>query len=61
LPPAGTVISRHYKGEELRVTVLPEGFEFEGERFKSLSAVAKAVTGQHVNGRAFFKLTKGVA
>jgi hypothetical protein len=61
LPPPGTVISRQYKGEELRVTVLPNGFEFGGERYKSLSAVAKAITGQHVNGRAFFKLTKGVA
>jgi hypothetical protein len=60
LPPPGTQIVREYKGEQLRVTVLPDGFEFEGERFKSLSAVAKAITGQHVNGRAFFKLA-GVA
>ena len=43
------------------MTVLADGFEFEGERYKSLSAVAKAVTGQHCNGFSFFKLTKAVA
>jgi hypothetical protein len=61
LPPPGSVITREYKGETLRVTVLADGFEFEGERYKSLSAVAKAVTGQHMNGYLFFRLTKGVA
>jgi hypothetical protein len=47
LPPPGTVITRAYKGESLHVKVLPHGFEFEGEVFKSLSAAAKAITGQH--------------
>jgi Protein of unknown function (DUF2924) len=61
LPPPGTVITRPYKGETLRVTVLASGFEFEGERYKSLSSVAKAVTGQHCNGFLFFKLEKAVA
>jgi hypothetical protein len=61
LPPPGTVITREYKGQVLLVTVLPDGFEYEGERYKSLSAVAKAITGQHCNGYLFFKLTKGVA
>ncbi len=61
LPPPGTVLTRLYKGETLRVTVLAEGFEFEGERYKSLSAVARAITGQHCNGFLFFRLTKGVA
>ncbi len=61
LPPPGSVITRKYKGETLHVTVLPDGFEYEGERYKSLSAVAKAVTGQHCNGYLFFKLNKGVA
>jgi hypothetical protein len=58
LPPPGTIITRKYKGETLRVTVLDEGFEFEGERYKSLSAVAKAITGQHCNGYHFFQLGK---
>jgi hypothetical protein len=62
MPPSGTVLSRHYRGEEVRVTVLPDGFfEFEGERYKSLSGVAKAITGQHLNGRAFFGVAKEVA
>jgi hypothetical protein len=56
LPPPGSVLTRTYKGQTLRVTVLPTGFEFEGDLFKSLSAVAKAVTGQHCNGYHFFRL-----
>ncbi len=56
LPLPGTVITRTYKGETLHVKVLPHGFEFEGEVFKSLSAVAKAITGQHCNGYYFFRL-----
>jgi hypothetical protein len=56
LPPPGTIVTRKYKGETLRVTVLDEGFEFGGERYKSLSAVAKAITGQHCNGFHFFQL-----
>jgi hypothetical protein len=59
LPLPGAVITRTYKGETLHVMVLPHGFEFEGEVFKSLSAVAKAITGQHCNGYHFFHLGKG--
>jgi hypothetical protein len=58
LPLPGTVITRKYKNETLHVKVLPHGFEFEGEVFKSLSAVAKAITGQHCNGYYFFRLGK---
>jgi hypothetical protein len=58
LPLPGTVITRKYKGETLHVKVLPHGFEFEGEVYKSLSAVAKAITGQHCNGYYFFRLGK---
>ena len=41
-----------------QVRVLDKGFEFEGQPYRSLSAVAKAVTGSHWNGRAFFGLGK---
>jgi hypothetical protein len=34
--------------------VQTDGFEFDGRRFKSLSAVAKEITGSHVNGFRFF-------
>jgi hypothetical protein len=58
----GTVLTRDYKGRTVCVTVLPEGFEFEGERYKSLTAVADAATGKHWNGYHFFGLrTKGSA
>lgn len=56
LPPPGTVLTREYRGRSIRVTVTPEGFDFDGELFASLSAVAKSVTGSHCNGFAFFKL-----
>ncbi len=56
LPPPGTVIIRTYKGEDVQITVLDDGFEHEGEVYRTLSAVAKAVTGSHLNGFAFFRL-----
>jgi len=58
LPMAGTVLTRIYKGGELRVAVLASGFEWEGEVYRSLSAVAKAITGSHCSGHAFFGLAK---
>lgn len=54
----GTVLKREYKGRTVRVKVLADGFEYEGERYKSLTAVAKAVTGKHWNGYHFFNLRK---
>lgn len=56
LPPPGNWVERPYKGRLVRVLVLTDGFEFEGERYRSLSAIAKAVTGSHVNGFHFFRL-----
>jgi hypothetical protein len=56
VPPPGTILTRPYKGETLQVKVLPEGFEYEGQVHKSLSAVAKAITGSHCNGYLFFRL-----
>ena len=43
---------------DLQVKVLPAGFEYEGHVYKSLSAVAKVITGQHCNGYHFFRLRK---
>jgi hypothetical protein len=56
LPPAGTILTRDYKGTVVQVQVLQRGFEYAGQVYKSLSAVAKAVTGSHVNGYAFFRM-----
>lgn len=56
LPAPGTAITRKYKGRTIQVVVLPDGYEYAGMRYKSLSAVAKAVTGAHCNGFRFFQL-----
>jgi Protein of unknown function (DUF2924) len=56
VPSPGTFIERPYKGKTLRVKVVADGFEYEGEGYKSLSAVAKKITGQHMNGFLFFRL-----
>lgn len=58
LPMAGANIKRLYKGRELVVRVLPRGFEYEGEVYRTLSAVATAVTGTHWNGYHFFNLKR---
>jgi len=58
LPIPGTVLTRRYKGEMIEVRVLPHGFEHDGEIYRSLSAVAKKVTGTHWNGYHFFKIGK---
>ena len=57
LPAPGTILTRRYKGELLQVEVLPEGFLYQGSRYPSLSAVAKAITQSHCNGFLFFRLT----
>jgi hypothetical protein len=38
--------------------VREDGFEYEGEVYRSLTAVAKAITGSHWNGHLFFALRK---
>ncbi len=58
LPEPGTVITRLYKGRLLEVCVLADGFAHDGERFASLSAVAKHITGSHCNGYHFFGFAK---
>ena len=58
LPMAGSNIKRLYKGREIVVRVLPKGFEHEGEVYRTLSAVAKAITGTHWNGNHFVNLKR---
>ncbi|HEV7299582.1 MAG TPA: DUF2924 domain-containing protein [Tepidisphaeraceae bacterium] len=59
LPMPGAVLTRQYQGRLIQVTVLPKGFEWDGTVYRSLSAVAKAVTGSHWNGYGFFNLLQG--
>jgi Protein of unknown function (DUF2924) len=62
LPPAGTVLVRPYKGQTLQVRVLTKGFLYAGKTYRSLSAVAKAITGSHCSGHLFFHIhNHGVA
>ena len=58
LPMPGTALTREYRGETVEVIVKPNGFEYDGELYRSLSAVAKAVTGTHWNGYHFFGISK---
>lgn len=60
LPTPGTVITRPYRGRTIAVTILVNGFEYDGRRFASLTAIAKAITGAHWNGMEFFGLKKPV-
>jgi len=58
LPKCGDEITREYKGHLHIVRVRENGFEHDGTLYKSLSAVAKAITGKHWNGYHFFGLRK---
>jgi hypothetical protein len=55
-PIAGTRLIREWKGIEHCVTVRDEDFEYQGRPYKSLSAVARAITGTRWNGLIFFGL-----
>lgn len=55
-PIAGTRLLREYQGIEHVVAVLAHGFEFEGRPYRSLSAIARHVTGTRWNGWSFFGL-----
>jgi hypothetical protein len=57
LPAPGSEIVRRYRGRNLVVRVLEDGFAFEGQRYASLSAIVKVVTGgSHQSGPRFFGL-----
>ncbi|MFH1892349.1 MAG: DUF2924 domain-containing protein [Candidatus Zixiibacteriota bacterium] len=59
LPKTGTTITKKYKGKTINVRVLKKGFEYQGREFRSLSAVAKHITGAIWNGFLFFGLMEG--
>jgi hypothetical protein len=58
LPPPGTVLTRLYQGVEHRVTVREQDFEYQGESYKTLSRLARRITGTPWNGFLFFGLQK---
>jgi hypothetical protein len=58
LPAVGTVMTRTFKGKEISVKVLEGGFEYEGETYRSLSGLARHITGYMISGPVFFKLVE---
>ena len=52
----GTILVRLWHGVRHEVTIRQNGFEYQGQLYRSLSAVAKKITGSHWNGRRFFQL-----
>ena len=56
-PITGTRLVREWQGTEHVVTVLTDGFEWQGRPYRSLSAIARAITGTRWNGPLFFGLT----
>lgn len=53
---AGTTLIREYQGKTHFVTVLDKGFSYNGDWYRSLSAIANKITGSHCNGKRFFKI-----
>ena len=58
--PAGTKLVREWGGQTHEVTVLANGawFQYQGQTYKTLSKVAKVITGAHWSGPRFFGLHK---
>jgi hypothetical protein len=55
-PIAGTRLIREWQGVEHRVTVVADGYDYQGRPYKSLSAIARAITGTRWNGPLLFGL-----
>jgi hypothetical protein len=60
LPQAGTLLTREFKGKVNVVTVLEDGFEYDGRTYKSLSKIATEIAGTRWNGYTFFALDREV-
>ena len=56
MPIAGTRLIREWRGVEHVVVVTVDGFEWQGRPYRSLSAIARAITGTRWNGLVFFGL-----
>jgi hypothetical protein len=60
-PVVGTRLLREWDGIEHTVTVLADGYEWEGRPYRSLSAIARAITGTQWNGWVFFGVRRSGA
>ena len=54
----GTRLIREWQGTTYQVLVTEKGFDFEGRHYRSLSAIARAITGTPWSGPAFFGIGK---
>ena len=54
----GTTLVRQWRGHAHTVLVHENGFEYEGQRYRSLTVIAERITGAHWSGPRFFGLTK---
>ena len=50
----GTHLIREFRGKRYSVTVIENGYEFNGKKYKSLTAIANEITGTRWNGKKFF-------
>lgn len=57
-PRPGTIIVRIWHGEKYEVTIRNNGYEYNGQLYRSLTAIAYQITGAHWNGKRFFQLTE---
>jgi len=57
----GTALTRDWQGRAHTVLVLEQGFEYAGQTYKSLSEIARAITGTRWSGPAFFGLTRAAS
>ena len=57
-PAVGTTLKRQFKGQDLTIKVTADGYQFDGQTFTSLTAVARHITGYAISGPVFFKLVE---
>jgi len=55
---AGSTLVRQWRGHTHAILVREDGFEYEGERYRSLTVIAERITGAHWSGPRFFDVTK---
>jgi hypothetical protein len=56
----GTTLVRQWRGQAHTILVREDGFEYGGQRYRSLTTIAEQITGAHWSGPRFFGLTKRV-
>jgi Protein of unknown function (DUF2924) len=61
LPRTGTLLVREWRGATHHVTVVADGFLWNGKSYRSLSSIARAITGTRWNGPRFFGMRAGAS